>query len=438
MNNKPKVLVISRDSWNDTNNSGNTLSNMFQNWDADSIANLYCRDEIPSNPICKNYFKISESLLVNKLLRKIDTAGHSFKIEELENQKNLTQEFKNEATEKNLYNFFRKYRWHLFLWLRELLWIIVNWKSKKLDDFLDDFNPDVIFTTSYDSFYTHKLVYHVKKKTNAKLVVFHCDDLVTFRQHSYSPLYWMNRMMLRFYMNKTIRLSDLNYCIIEEQARVYKEIYNTEFKLLYKTGSFENEPIVAEIHQPIKIIYTGNVIYGRIKTLIQFADILKKINADSSKAELYIYTANEIEESDKNRLSASNSVHLMGKVSYNEIPLILSNSDVLLHVESFDKHLMKATALSFSTKIVDYLEAGRTIFAIGWEKAASIKYIKDNTIGFTANTAQEIEHALNEIISNPTKLNQIGMEAWKFASKKHNKQIVLQNFEEQINLLNRK
>lgn len=438
MNKKPKVLVISRDSWNDTNNSGNTLSNMFQNWNADSIANLYCRDEIPSNPICKNYFKISESLLVKKLLRKIETAGYSFKIEELENQKKHTNEVKNEQTEKNLYNFFRKYRWHFFLWLRELLWIIVNWKSKKLDNFLSEFNPDVIFTTSYDSFYTHKLVYYAKKKTNAKLVVFHCDDLVTFRQHSFSPLFWLNRIMLRLYMNKTVRLSDLNYCIIEEQARVYSEIYNSEFKLLYKTGSFEKEPILSEVHQPVKIVYTGNIIYGRINTLIQFADILKKINNSVTKAELYIYTANEMDEQDKIKLLSSNSVHLMGKVAYDQIPLILSDSDVLLHVESFDTHLMKATALSFSTKIVDYLEAGKTILAIGWEKSASIKYIKENNIGFTANKTQEIENVLHEILSNPEKLSQIGNKAWKFAQKKHNKEIVLRNFEEEINLLNRK
>ena len=33
-------------------------------------------------------------------------------------------------------------------------------------------------------------------------------------------------------------------------------IYKTEFKILYKTGRIEKEPIVSELQQPIKIVYT--------------------------------------------------------------------------------------------------------------------------------------------------------------------------------------
>ena len=72
---KPNVLILSRDSWNDTNSSGNTMSNYFKNWDSKCIANIYCRDEIPDNKICVNYFKISESVLINKLLRRTKKAG---------------------------------------------------------------------------------------------------------------------------------------------------------------------------------------------------------------------------------------------------------------------------------------------------------------------------------------------------------------------------
>ena len=52
---KPNVLILSRDSWNDTNSSGNTMSNYFKNWDSKCIANIYCRDEIPDNKICVNF-----------------------------------------------------------------------------------------------------------------------------------------------------------------------------------------------------------------------------------------------------------------------------------------------------------------------------------------------------------------------------------------------
>ncbi len=51
---KQKFLVISSNVWDDTN--VNSLYNLFQNWKQDEIANLYCRDEIPNNRICSNYF----------------------------------------------------------------------------------------------------------------------------------------------------------------------------------------------------------------------------------------------------------------------------------------------------------------------------------------------------------------------------------------------
>ncbi|MBC8643940.1 hypothetical protein H9W95_07420 [Flavobacterium lindanitolerans] len=105
MKKQPKVLVISRDSRNDTNNSGNTLSNLFQNWDAENIANIYCRDEIPNNKICSDYFKISESLLLKKLLRKAPVAG--IKVQRQEAALAIS-EVKDEQNEKKIYDFLEK------------------------------------------------------------------------------------------------------------------------------------------------------------------------------------------------------------------------------------------------------------------------------------------------------------------------------------------
>ncbi|MEZ0007055.1 glycosyltransferase involved in cell wall biosynthesis [Flavobacterium sp. 28YEA47A] len=426
---KPKILVISRDSWNDTNNSGNTLSNLFQNWDTENIANIYCRDEIPNNKICSNYFKISESLLLKKLLRKTAVAGVKVQKQETASK---ASEIKDEQKEKKIYDFFRKNRLHIFLWGRELLWKIVNWKSKELKDFIKDFNPDVIYSPSYDSFYMHDILKFVQKESGVRVVFFHCDDLVTYRQHSWSPLYWINRFILRKHMDKSIRLAAKNYCIIDEQSRVYKKIYNLDFDILYKTGDFTNLPQTHTPNTPLKLIYTGNIIYGRIHSLFSIADALKTINSEGIKAKLYLYTANEITSDVRHRLESSGSVEIMGKVPYSQIPGILNDGDILVHVESFEKQQMLATSLSFSTKIVDYLEAGRPIFAMGWKEAASIKYLHDNGIGVTANNNQEVLDKLKDLIDHTESLNDKGLKAWSFGKEKHNKDEVLKKFESDI------
>ena len=326
---KPKVLILSRDSWNETNSSGNTLSNYFKNWDSESIANIYCRDEIPDNNICVNYFKISESVLINKLLRRTKNAG--IKITK-NNDLFQIDDLKREESEKKIYNFFRKNRWIVFLWAREIIWKLVNWRSKDLNQFLTDFEPEIIFSFSYDSFFMHDILYYIQFRTKAKVVLFHCDDLVTFRQYSYSPLFWINRILLRIKMNKSIKLANQNYCIIDEQLRIYKSIYNLDFKLLYKTGQFISMPNSKKQSLPLKFVYTGNIICGRIKSLIEIAKVLKRINQNEIKVVLYIYTANVISSEDYNVLINNDFVKIMGKVTYDEIPKILSDSDVLINV----------------------------------------------------------------------------------------------------------
>lgn len=432
----PKVLIISRDSWNDTNNSGNTLSNLFQHWHQDEIAAIYCREEIPNNKICAQYFKISEGLLVKKILGKAKVAGVHQVFSEMpmaaSADKNAVQ---NENKEKKIYDFFRKNRWHIFLWAREFLWSSGLWKSKELKNFIKDFNPDIIYFPTCDSFYMHNLLYYVAKVTPAKVVSFHCDDLVTFRQYSWSPWYWINRYILRKKMDKTIALSTKNYCIIDEQAKVYEAIYHQKFDLLYKTAEFSTKPKDKEIQSPIKIVYTGNVIYGRIQTIRDLAQVIKNINEQTLQIIFEIYTANPIEISVKEELESVPGVSLKGKVNYAEIPGILHSSDILLHVESFEKQQMLATSLSFSTKLVDYFEAGKPIFGIGWEQAASMQYLKANKLGFVASNGEQMQEQLEEILKNKSLLSGISKTVWEFGRQNHNKEIVLHTFESQLKVL---
>ena len=46
-----KVLVISRNAWDDANSIGNTLSNLFAGIDDIEIANIYFRASKPNNNI---------------------------------------------------------------------------------------------------------------------------------------------------------------------------------------------------------------------------------------------------------------------------------------------------------------------------------------------------------------------------------------------------
>src|SRR5690606_25522384 len=123
------------------------------------------------------------------------------------------------------------------------------------------------------------------------------------------------------------------------------------------------------------------------------------------------------------------SVNLMGKVSYSIIPDILSDADILLHVESFDKKEMLATSLSFSTKLVDYFMAGRCIVALGWVNSASIKYLETKEAAIVINDLSEIENVLLDLLNSKDKILEYSRRAWHCGNNFHNKDKVLQDFE---------
>ena len=55
-----KILVITRNAWDDTNAIGNTVSNFFEHFDNCEFANIYFRASSPNNKICKRYYRTTE------------------------------------------------------------------------------------------------------------------------------------------------------------------------------------------------------------------------------------------------------------------------------------------------------------------------------------------------------------------------------------------
>ncbi len=131
---KGRILVISRNAWNNSNSTGNTATNFFSNWNDWEFANLFCRAEIPDNDICKQYFRISESDLVKGLFKRSEIGErlyYSKNVDETNLEYNTSQ-----RNEKKIYDYFRNNRLTILLWAREILWSISNWKGNKLENSL--------------------------------------------------------------------------------------------------------------------------------------------------------------------------------------------------------------------------------------------------------------------------------------------------------------
>ena len=76
--NLPKVLILSRGVWDDTDGTSSTLTNLFEDYDHDKLAHVYIETIAPNTKCCHRFFQISEFSLIHKIYRWRTKTGHAF------------------------------------------------------------------------------------------------------------------------------------------------------------------------------------------------------------------------------------------------------------------------------------------------------------------------------------------------------------------------
>jgi hypothetical protein len=292
--------------------------------------------------------------------------------------------------------------------------------EKRLKALLNEIKPDVVFMPVFNCFYPHKVLKFVKKYTNAGVLLFHADDNYTLKQFELSPVYWIYRFILRKWVRKSVKISDVNYAISNIQKEEYEKSFKREIKLLTKGLDFSKGPEYKnEYNQPLQIVYTGNIGVNRWKSLGIIASTLKKINADGVKAQMKIYTATPLTDKMEKALNIEGSSQIMGYVDSSKIAEIQSNADVLVHVEAKDLRNKLLVRQSFSTKIIDYFKSCRPILAVGPKDVASIDHLIKNDCAIVADNKDDLYKELVSMLDDQTVLNIFVEKAYECGKKDH-------------------
>lgn len=396
MKNKSKsVLVITKGAWRNNNNTGNTLNNFFSDWDGD-VVSIACSAEPSNDNICKRHFVLPEKDLIRKLKENTEHFGY----EEV-NSFNNDQIVKDD---EEFYDYFRTHRSHFKYLSRDFLWLIAGWKSRELDEFLDSIKVDCIFMVGYGQSYLYSILQYVVERIKKPYYIAFMDDYYTLKQVSASPFFWIRRVYMRKIIRRTVRSAHAIYAISPKQAKEYSRAFKRDIIVLNKfcdCKELSKHNANIEPNSQINILYAGNIMCGRYKTLGIVADIIHKYKDDSKSIVFTIYTRNPLTKDIRKYLKFHENVVFGGAISAEEVEEKILESDIVLHVESFDLHERYDTRLSFSTKIVDYFRLGKCILAIGWPGSASMEYLKDNDAAILAYNREEIYNKLVSLINNP-------------------------------------
>lgn len=416
---KKRILIISAEVWRPESDGGNVLTNLFQGLrDEYEFAQIYCNSQKPYNNICKRYFQLSERDMFYSLLgRKPFGEELKYDVYPSEIKENIN------SIDIASSGFLAKLKGlHLSIYqtIREFLWYVSYWKTKDLEKFIQEYNPDIIFAPMYGASYMLRLDRYVATLLKKKMISYVSDDHLTFRQWSLSPIYWLNRLILRRGVIKTSKYYSSLFTMTEEQANEYMPILGVSMPILKKGGDFSMTcPVKTTVSSPIKMVYGGNIIYNRYKTLNAIMKALQRINKDEIKIQMFIYTQNPITLETRRLLHDGRNSFLMGKVSSDELAEVYQKSDIALHVESFERKQRLLTRLSFSTKIIDLLHSGCCILAICWKESSPYKYLQKEDAAICISDVNLIEETLDQVISNPNEILKYAQKAWDCGKRNH-------------------
>lgn len=409
-----KLLVVSDALWRTDNGVGNSYSNIFGGIKDLQIANICCSEGHSDNTVSSRCFQISESRLIANLKNSSVKSGVT---EDLSAERN-----ENKASGgSSLFRIIKRSRLQIFFWIRNLIWKIGRWKSDELKQFLDDFEPDIIFAQLQDKIYLNNLVRFVKDYTGKPLVLYAWDDVYSLKQFYISPLYWIDRAFQRRSIRRLVKDCSLLYTISAEQRDEYAKTLGVKTDILFKGHAFEEKAEETPQSEVLNILYTGNLYSGRYPTVAALCKKLQQINADGLKARLHIYSGTDLTDSKIAKLNLGESSHFYGAVSEAQVTKLQKKADILLHIEPTSLKGSLICRLSFSTKLVDYFHNAKCILAVGSKRCSSMKYLARHDAAVTATNIADGEAALEKLVLNPQLIKEYSQKAWECGKKNHQK-----------------
>ena len=386
-----KILIISNNVLSPTRNNGKTILSFIEGIDKACVRQLYFNGESPSVE-GYSYYQLSDHDVMRGICRK-ERRGRVW-------SSVLQKEATAPSAEKPI-----KVKPSSFLRLsRDILWHN-RWKSAKLLQWLDEFQPDTVFFVAGDSGFAYNITGYIVKRYGARLVTYITDDYIMPRTKE-TLFDKLQRGRIRKKMLACIKNSQAYFTISALMQKTYQKLTGKPSQIIMNmTPPLYDESVVdpSAVQDKTVMLYAGSLYYGRDSIIGAVADAAVRYNSskkpDQKAVQINIYS-NATPQAESLRLfEREGCCAFCGSLSFSELKTAINQADVLLFVESFDEAMQEKTRYSLSTKVPEYMSARKPIFAVGPAQIGSMDYLAD--VAFCANTADEICDCMTHMLADP-------------------------------------
>ena len=418
-----RILIVSNIELDDTNAAGNTFANWLTDWPDTEVSSLFSRAAVPHNVFCDSFYSVSPLSIVKNIFTP-------WRIGVYTKKENIKHEFSNRI-EGQLIKKTKIGYWGFLHILNDILINTRMWQNRPYKEYVESFNPDIVFYFAKSEAFLYRNLKFLKRYTNAKFVAYFADDMYSMYQGK-----GLKNWIFRRRFPKIISFADKNYGASVLMCDTYSSLFNISMTPLYKGCRISD--VKGSLNTPIRIVYAGNLYYGRDNTLAVIAKALKDINREKQLATLEIYTNTFVTDKISASLNIDGTSKIMGGRPFSEIQEILKNADIVLHVESFDPENIKIVRLSYSTKMSDCLQSGSMMLIVGPNGISSVEEAKLIDGVMIINDEKSIYNRLYDLLRTPELILNAATKTNRVAKEKFPIEIVRKRlYNDFINLINK-
>ena len=153
-----RLFIVANEVLSDNSSNGRTLLNIVRNVPPENKAQLFLRG-VADKRICKNNYKVSDQDALSFFLGKKPNPQQT---------KTNVDASSIRTTKRNCKN----------LLLRNVVWKSYRWWKKDFDEFIDNFNPNVVLLQAGDSPFMFAIARKIAKKRNIPLIMYNSETYV--------------------------------------------------------------------------------------------------------------------------------------------------------------------------------------------------------------------------------------------------------------------
>jgi glycosyltransferase involved in cell wall biosynthesis len=310
-----------------------------------------------------------------------------------------------------------------------------NIVSKELIAWIDNFNPDCIYTNLHNYSFM-KFIDELVRLKNIPLIIHIMDDwMPSIEPKGILRKYWLYKTDGLF--RKLIHKAKLNLSICQYMSDEYQVRYNVKFIPFHNCVDFNAWIPTRRIEQSFLdtfvVLYAGRIGPGTTSSVVDIANSIEELASEGLNIRYHVQSS-VIPDDIRSKLMKLEHTEIKGYVDYNELPLKFAQANLLVLPMDSDDRNLSYIRLSMPTKAPEYMICGTPVLVYAPQNTALYNYSEKMKWSFSVkgNDLLSLKNALRNLYTDEQVRMQLSSQAYHIAQINHDSLHVRKEFQEAL------